>query len=287
MPRRALIGMSDNTNTPTPSDLAHDLNRAKVETREEIHIAKQELREEFGSRLKAQTDLLVATGTARHDKAMLRMDEMQNARGILLDSLKETLATYRCDVDRRFGEAAMRYQERFDTQKEAISKAEESANKRFDSVNEFRNTLSDQATRLFTRAEAEARFNAISDKMSTLNDMTVAIAGNNRGNREAVDDRRASTNTTSVVLTCAGGFLLIFVTIAVAAISLHNSSSFVSNPTVGADTKRVDDLIAARTAETTQRTADQAAMVARFDALSARLNALTSALSQQPAAPAH
>lgn len=42
--------------------------------------------------------------------------------------------------------------------KEAVQKAEVASEKRFDSVNEFRNTLKDQQLLLMTRVEAEARF---------------------------------------------------------------------------------------------------------------------------------
>jgi CHASE3 domain sensor protein len=43
-------------------------------------------------------------------------------------------------------------------QKEAVTKAETAAEKRFESVNEFRNTLSDQQRTLMPRAEAEVKF---------------------------------------------------------------------------------------------------------------------------------
>ena len=43
-------------------------------------------------------------------------------------------------------------------QKEAVTKAEVAAEKRFESVNEFRNTLSDQQRTLLPRLEAEVKF---------------------------------------------------------------------------------------------------------------------------------
>jgi predicted transcriptional regulator len=48
--------------------------------------------------------------------------------------------------------------------KEASDKADAASEKRFDSVNEFRNTLSDQASRLMPRIEAEARIQAMTDR---------------------------------------------------------------------------------------------------------------------------
>ncbi len=50
----------------------------------------------------------------------------------------------------------------------AVTKAEAATEKRFDTVNEFRATLSDQAGRLYSRAEAEAKFLAIEDKLSSI-----------------------------------------------------------------------------------------------------------------------
>lgn len=50
----------------------------------------------------------------------------------------------------------------------AISKAEAATEKRFDAVNEFRGTLSDQAATLLPRAEANARFGNYDEKIAGL-----------------------------------------------------------------------------------------------------------------------
>lgn len=76
-------------------------------------------------------------------------------------------------------EADKRYQQRFDAQSKAISdalqaaekavsKAEVATEKRFESVNEFRKTLSDQTITLMPRAEASTRFDAMSEKIDQL-----------------------------------------------------------------------------------------------------------------------
>jgi len=52
--------------------------------------------------------------------------------------------------------------------KEAVAKAEAAAEKRFDSVNEFRNTLKDQQLTLAPRAEMEIRFHALDEKLRAL-----------------------------------------------------------------------------------------------------------------------
>jgi hypothetical protein len=93
-----------------------------------------------------------------------------------LESLKEGLraqAELAAERDRR-------YEERFnamDTKtqlaltasKEAVNKAEIATEKRFDSVNEFRGTLSDQARTLLPRMEGEAKFIALEEKISVAN----------------------------------------------------------------------------------------------------------------------
>lgn len=48
-------------------------------------------------------------------------------------------------------------------QKEAITKAETAIEKRFDGVNEFRSTLSDQALHLMPRTECELRLKALEE----------------------------------------------------------------------------------------------------------------------------
>ncbi len=93
-------------------------------------------------------------------------------------------------IDSMFEEKDLRYQQRFVAaelavkdalvaQKEAVAaalaaadrgvtKAEVAAEKRFESVNEFRNTLKDQQAELMPRAEASVMFRAIDDKLGIL-----------------------------------------------------------------------------------------------------------------------
>jgi|SRR6476646_172342 len=52
--------------------------------------------------------------------------------------------------------------------KEAVIKAEVAAEKRFESVNEFRAQLSDQATTFMPRVEAEQRLRALAEKLDDL-----------------------------------------------------------------------------------------------------------------------
>src|ERR1700722_14136608 len=50
----------------------------------------------------------------------------------------------------------------------AVTKAELATEKRFDSVNEFRDTLRDQAATLMPRNESEAKFAAINEKFDDI-----------------------------------------------------------------------------------------------------------------------
>jgi len=50
----------------------------------------------------------------------------------------------------------------------AVTKAELATEKRFDSVNEFRDTLRDQAATLMPRNESEAKFAAINEKFEDM-----------------------------------------------------------------------------------------------------------------------
>lgn len=84
------------------------------------------------------------------------------------------------------------YGQRFDAQekavsaalaaaKEAVSKAEGAAEKRFESVNEFRNTLKDQQSGLATRLEVDARFKAMEDKIVALSLTQSQMTASNEG----------------------------------------------------------------------------------------------------------
>ena len=63
----------------------------------------------------------------------------------------------------------------------AVQKAEVAADKRFDSVNEFRNTLSDQTRTLIPRTEAEQQFRDVGEKLANLTTRLNAIEDRSRG----------------------------------------------------------------------------------------------------------
>ncbi len=57
----------------------------------------------------------------------------------------------------------------------AVTKAELATERRFEGVNEFRQTLADQASRLMPRAEYEVQHKALEDTMSTVSSRLAAI----------------------------------------------------------------------------------------------------------------
>lgn len=63
----------------------------------------------------------------------------------------------------------------------AVLKAEAAAEKRFESVNEFRATLSDQQGQLATKTEVNLRFKAIEDRVNSVVEDTREIKGHSTG----------------------------------------------------------------------------------------------------------
>jgi hypothetical protein len=66
-------------------------------------------------------------------------------------------------------------------QKEAVTKAEVAAEKRFESVNEFRNTLSDQQRNLMPRAEVDIITKSIADRLDKIENKIMMGEGKSTG----------------------------------------------------------------------------------------------------------
>lgn len=215
--------------------------------------------------------------------------------------------------DRLFAERDTRYQERFkaleqlvDARFEAaeklvlaamasaeksVTKAEAAADRRFESVNEFRSSLSDQASRNISRSEADARFNAVGDRLSemgglvrreehnllatALTKLELVQTGSTaimvqRGDLEKIDvaiahlrETNSATSAKTLALSQIATFALavLAILVSLAGVVYHPTpptTTVTTSPSVGTDSKRVDDLIA------------------RIDALSARINGMQS-----------
>lgn len=84
------------------------------------------------------------------------------------------------------------YGQRFDAQekavaaalaaaKEAVVKAEAASDKRFESVNEFRKTLTDQTGTFIPRTEAEVKFKSLEEKVAEVRTFQVQALGRSEG----------------------------------------------------------------------------------------------------------
>jgi len=71
-------------------------------------------------------------------------------------------------------------------QKEAVTKAEVAAEKRFESVNEFRNTLSDQQRNLMPRSEVEILIKGLFTRADSNENRIIAIEGKGQGNKDGI-----------------------------------------------------------------------------------------------------
>jgi len=72
-----------------------------------------------------------------------------------------TVATLRHLVEVMLAERDKRYEQRFQEQERALSKADEAIRSKFAGVNELRGALDDAATRLMPRAESNARYDSL------------------------------------------------------------------------------------------------------------------------------
>jgi hypothetical protein len=143
---------------------------------------------------------VVAVTGDRHDD--VGHDDVRFITSIIeaLDRRVDTLYQgFKDEVDHRFEAVDLRNQQRYDAQQtalkdaltaqdkavsaalnaaeKAVAKAEVASEKRFDSVNEFRGQLSDQAATFMPRAEAEAQYRSMTDKIDDLKSYRAATAG--------------------------------------------------------------------------------------------------------------
>ncbi len=104
--------------------------------------------------------------------------------GWTVDTSRESILDKLAEMDRRYEQRFESGQEAvkaaLNAAKEAVGKAEYAAEKRFDSVNEFRGQLSDQAATFMPRLEAEQRIAQLAEKiadMSSRQDVSIGRSG--------------------------------------------------------------------------------------------------------------
>lgn len=84
--------------------------------------------------------------------------------------------------------------------KEAILKAETASEKRFESVNEFRAQLADQAAGFMSRAEANALLAGMGDRVTRAEERLNVGSGQDQGHANAEALRRAATQQTIAII---------------------------------------------------------------------------------------
>lgn len=84
-------------------------------------------------------------------------------------------------LERRIDDNDRRYEQRFAAQEDAIGKAESATEKRFESVNEFRQSLSDQTAGFLPRLEAASIEKSNADKVASLQSRLDKLEGKGSG----------------------------------------------------------------------------------------------------------
>lgn len=133
--------------------------------------------------------------TVKTDKGIVTSDEYNELRSLILE--RDTV------MRELMNERDRRYDERFEAQQRAVTaafiaseksvvaalqaaeravlKAEAAADKRFESVNEFRAQLTDQAATFMPRSEADIRLSAITQSIDRMLAQLAGLAGRSSG----------------------------------------------------------------------------------------------------------
>lgn len=98
------------------------------------------------------------------DEHSLTAQRIEDLRALL----QERYETQTKALDAAFVAAEKAVTTALNSAEKAVTKAETAAERRFESVNEFRQTLTDQAATFMPRTEAETRVAALAEKLDTL-----------------------------------------------------------------------------------------------------------------------
>lgn len=146
-----------------------------IETRLNLHT--EALREHvtaFREAIDAVKATLEAAQVASDLRYQQRFDAQSDALNAAFVSQQTAMSTALVTAEKAVA-AALAAQER------AVTKAELASEKRFEGVNEFRETLADQQRTLMPRAEVEVIIKAMNEKLALLQNVNTAAAGERRG----------------------------------------------------------------------------------------------------------
>lgn len=232
--------------------------------------ASAALLEQFESRLETKAELLKVAGVGRHEKALLRIEAIEKTH----ETFKEDLNRIPTNLDREvnritelFDEKLRSVQSDITTLRDFTQAMRETNKTRIDA--EFAATK--ELTSSYNSANAAAVAKSESALTKEIDSLKSAIALASKGFEQQIDNLSDRLNRSEGMFAGgkgAGAAALSVLTVVILAGSLFLAVHNNGPGTVGADTKRLDDLIAVITEKDRQATA-------RMDALSARINALT------------
>jgi hypothetical protein len=129
--------------------------------------------------------MTIDTNERTHEPSLRELtSELDGARDVLAERI-EALSKVGNERDRRYEDRFKAMDEKtslaLTASEKAVTKAEVSTEKRFDAVNEFRGTLSDQAATLLPRAEASARFTSYDEKFEEMKKEIVSLRESRKG----------------------------------------------------------------------------------------------------------
>lgn len=244
---------------PVPSNIP--IPDPSVATQREIDSVRIELRQEFKDSLAAQNELLRATGVARHEKAMLRIDGIEKAQQTFDDNLdRESHRAEQLYNEKLRGiETEIKsFQDHADKLRAIVNKhtddvrsnSKEAIATAFASAKEISNGQRDSFRDQITKSEASinqeivgiktlisARDEKTSADIQNLNSRLDRGDGGTAGAKQTIDNGRAVTNTiiAAVAAFFAGATLLLL-------LSSHPTPG--DSPTIGVLNSRLDALSA-------------------------------------------
>lgn len=231
----------------TPGDSV-DLTARLNALREVLHTEIRASGDLLGSRIDgvdAAREILLgglnAQAKAAQDQLDRRLDHFQLQVDQRFDSNRETLAALKEMLNERYATQTKALDAAFKAAEQAVAvalanaekatvKAEMAADKRFESVNEFRAVLTDQTRTFIARSEYEAARGALADRVTMNADRLAALElrltsrldrgeGAEAGSAATVTDRRAEAGFTHKVEADRATQLRATISIVVAAIS--------------------------------------------------------------------
>jgi phosphopantetheinyl transferase (holo-ACP synthase) len=117
-----------------------------------------------------------------------RLPDVERILDLRIATVKEFFILLEAEREKRYEQRFKDSQTAVDAAlnaaKEAVLKAEGASERRFEGVNEFRNTLADQQRTLMPRAEAELRMGSIETRVSELSKAITARGAAAQGGRE-------------------------------------------------------------------------------------------------------